>query len=618
MMLLSRFWYAILGVALAAVVALLYVSIHQHNRLRESDTRLIIDHDRDIVDWYLRIDARRRLDALAIASVDDQIRRGITTANAQEKIGSDVREPMRKRLADLAGKIGTMLRDEPRGGASPIALLAVDGRGRVVAHVNFDRASQVKDETFELGGFPVVADALHGWLRDDTWALDRDSLYRVVARPVVAAEGAPPAGAVVSIRRVDDGFARNLVDRTEAPVLFYVNAPDGDGLKVVARATPEKGEVSFDGVTVEGKLLDDDKGYAESGASSLKNVGPLTMGFSRMVGAAWEAGGGYAVARKVVPIADPSALLAGADESDKKAVPIAIVILIAILAIGIGVGATFVEHTVPTNKLVGEAERLRKGEQDALPLAKLTGPYRKIGQDVNEGLERVLAKGGGASRKAADLEQILGPVPAAPQMSAFSFNLDGAAPPKSTGNDLFPQLPPSAPISASPVTDGGLGAGSSGGLSIGGGAPAAGLGAPARPAPPVKPAAPPPRAPATSAPAIKPTPPTPPPESEGDDDDATMVAKIPDELMAASKTGELRQIENADEIIQWRATFDEFVEMRKRCGEPTNGLSFEKFQVQLRRNKETLVKQYGCKRVKFTVYEKDGKAALKATPIKDS
>ena len=36
MMLLSRFWYAILSVALAAAVAVLYISIHQHNRLREA------------------------------------------------------------------------------------------------------------------------------------------------------------------------------------------------------------------------------------------------------------------------------------------------------------------------------------------------------------------------------------------------------------------------------------------------------------------------------------------------------------------------------------------------------------------------------------------------------
>ena len=37
-------------------------------------------------------------------------------------------------------------------------------------------------EDFELGGYPVVADALHGYMRDDTLVLDR--MYRVVARPV--------------------------------------------------------------------------------------------------------------------------------------------------------------------------------------------------------------------------------------------------------------------------------------------------------------------------------------------------------------------------------------------------------------------------------------------------
>jgi hypothetical protein len=87
--------------------------------------------------------------------------------------------------------------------------------------------------------------------------------------------------------------------------------------------------------------------------------------------------------------------------------------------------------------------------------------------------------------------------------------------------------------------------------------------------------------------------------------------------MKASASGEQRAIENADELVQWRQTFDEFVTMRKKCNEPITGLSFEKFQVQLRKNKEQLVKQYACRRVKFTVYEKEGKAALKATPIKD-
>ncbi len=592
MMLLSRFWYAILGVALAAAIALTYIAIHQHNRLRETDTRLIIDHDRDIVDWYLRIDARRRLDALAIVSIDDQVRNSIVKSNGQEKIDGNVREAMRKRLGELATKFSGLIKDEGRGGQNPIALFAVDGRGRVVSHVNFDRAPQLKDDSFELGGFPVVADALHGWLRDDTWVFDRETIYRVVARPVVAAEGAPPAGAVVALRRIDDGYARNIAERTEAPVVFYVNAPDGEGVKIAAKAAPDKSDVSFDGFTLDAKSFAEDKGYQENGASPLKQVGPTTMAFSRLIGMSWESGAGYAVARKVTSIADPSALLAGADESDKKAVPMGLLIGVAVLAILIGIGATIVEHSMPTNKLVGEAKRFAKGEQDALPLAKLSGPYRRVGQDVNDGVERVISKGGGASRKAADLEQIIGPVPTAPAMSAFSFGMVAETSPSSPGggstksgvDDMFANLPPA--------------------------------GADSKPGP--APVAAKPAAPPTPMITVKSAPkPAPPPDEEDENDDATMVSKIPEELMAAAKSGEVKAIESADELVQWRGTFDEFVAMRQKCGEATTGLSFEKFQIQLRKNKEQLVKQYQCKRVKFTVYEKEGKAALKATPIKD-
>ena len=44
--------------------------------------------------------------------------------------------------------------------------------------------------------------------------------------------------------------------------------------------------------------------------------------------------------------------------------------------------------------------------------------------------------------------------------------------------------------------------------------------------------------------------------------------------------------------------------------------TFDKFKATLERNKAALVERHACTRVKFTVYEKDGKAALKASPIK--
>jgi hypothetical protein len=622
MMLLSRFWYAILAVALAAAVALVYIGINQHNRIRVSDTRTIVEHDRDIVDWYLQVDARRRLDALTLVSVDSKIQTNLTKATAADgKVPQDVREATKKVLEELAPKYASAIHDEGKGGVNPNMLFAVDARGRVAGHVNFDRAAMLKDDSnFELGGYPVVADALHGWQRDDTWVVDREAIYRVVAQPVVAAEGAAPIGAIVGMRRVDEGYAHRVVEYTYAPVVFFVNPPDGDGPKVIARDKPEKVDLNLDELKLDAKMLASDEHFQKEGVTSLKTAGNLAYEISRMVGAGWEMGAGYAVARKTIPITDPNALLQQADEGDKKAVPVPFVAGLLAGALLMGLLATIFEHSMPLGKLKREADKLAKGEQDAFPLAKLSGAYRRIAKDVNEGMERVIAKGGGASRKAADLEQILGPVPAAPQMSAFSFNFDAPAPSSSNepkpADDMFPDLPPAGQVAPAA-------------LPTLGSAPATPAGPPPKPAH----AAPPGPPPKPATPHAPPGPPPPKTAAEKakadeeaiaraaamleDDDEATQVAKIPEELMKASATGEQKAIENADELVQWRQTFDDFVSMRKKCNEPTTGLSFEKFQVQLRKNKEQLVKQYACRRVKFTVYEKEGKAALKATPIKD-
>jgi hypothetical protein len=56
--------------------------------------------------------------------------------------------------------------------------------------------------------------------------------------------------------------------------------------------------------------------------------------------------------------------------------------------------------------------------------------------------------------------------------------------------------------------------------------------------------------------------------------------------------------------------------MKKRLGEPVEALTYEKFRGTLQRNKDALVARHGCARVKFRVYEKQGKTALKASPAK--
>ncbi len=88
-----------------------------------------------------------------------------------------------------------------------------------------------------------------------------------------------------------------------------------------------------------------------------------------------------------------------------------------------------------------------------------------------------------------------------------------------------------------------------------------------------------------------------------------MIAQVPEELLAAAA-------EQNEEAAHFRAVFDDFVAMKKKCGEPTTGLTLERFSQTLQKNRDAIVSKHGAKGVRFTVYEKNGKAALKATPVK--
>src|SRR4029077_1119282 len=75
--------------------------------------------------------------------------------------------------------------------------------------------------------------------------------------------------------------------------------------------------------------------------------------------------------------------------------------------------------------------------------------------------------------------------------------------------------------------------------------------------------------------------------------------------------------ENEEESAHFAHVYDEFVQTKKNCGESSGGLTLDKFLQKLRDNKSVLVAKHGCRTVRFSVYVKDGKAALKATPVRD-
>lgn len=151
--------------------------------------------------------------------------------------------------------------------------------------------------------------------------------------------------------------------------------------------------------------------------------------------------------------------------------------------------------------------------------------------------------------------------------------------------------------------------------------------------PAFKPGAPPPE---NGAPAFN-FPPQNEPEPGEDNPEATRVAVVPAELInaarAAGNTSERAVLKvtgagmpavaaippaaSSDEERHFQDVFRDFVSTREKCGEPADGLTFEKFKAKLLKNKDQLVAKYQCRSVRFQVYVKDGKAALKATPVKD-
>jgi len=71
-----------------------------------------------------------------------------------------------------------------------------------------------------------------------------------------------------------------------------------------------------------------------------------------------------------------------------------------------------------------------------------------------------------------------------------------------------------------------------------------------------------------------------------------------------------------DEDAHIREVYEQFVATKKECGEPTAGLTLDKFSQRLHDNRAALMAKHDCRTVRFTVYVKEGKASLRATPIK--
>ena len=583
-MLLSRFWSILLSLALGVSAFTLFLASQMYNHAGTSAMSQALSADSSSVDWFLRDDARKRAAAIIPMAISHEVGDALAKASGDAKVDDATRTKVKDALRKLFEDLSPELKFD--------TIWAVDANGRVVASVGDDKHVDNRNDK-DLGGHSSVADALHGWVRDDAWV--EDKVIRVVMRPVEREAQSEPVGAIVGATWVNDDFARAVSKRTGAAVAFYAG-----GVRVASGAPEGFDKANLDAISNDLKALDKDKDYQEKGRSDVRVLGQhLGVVYARLPGEAWELGAGYAVGHLAVAVSSPFDFVTQADKSDQARVPAAFIIAAVVLLVLLGLGMSYAEYNSPLNTFRTEAQRLAKGEIDVFAPSRFRGLYKKIAADLNDGMEKVSAKGG-APRRAADLEQVLGPIPSQPSMSAFSV-FQGQMPvrPSVEPPSRSAPRPPDADRSAPRLRQSGQ-SGQSGQIQavaaagpteaeageafdVRMSAPTPEVGAKAPPVPPKRPGPPSPPGPAAQSSSV------------------ISLPAVGDEF---------------DEVADWRRVYEEFLALKKQCGEDTSSLTFEKFKGTLQRNKDALVARHSCNRVKFTVYVKEGKAALKASPVK--
>ncbi len=585
-MIASRFWFGVLGLALSGAVLILYLAVSMHDRLGVRMVSEGLSADSRVVSWYLKNSAREGAAQLIRFAADDSVAKALSLASRVDQaseIDAGTRRQLKATLAKIAGEI-------PKSEGFD-AVFAVAQSGEVVAHIGFEQAANLPD--FELGGFPVVADALHGYVRDDTLVFDR--IYRVVARPVEFEVGQLPAGAIVGARLVDDQFAADLSERTGAAIAFYAN-----GRREATGVPTGFNRAGLDQVVTDLPSLDADADYKEKGRTDVHDYADgLSVVYARLPGEAWQLGAGYAVARQTPRVEGLFGVLKQADSKDKEAVSTLLLVAIALLAAVVGVLLSFWEYTAPLKAFGRQVKALSTGGVKHLAVDKLRGPFRQLGLDLNLALDRAPRLAGGDEAPiSVGFEQIFGDAPASAPMAAFGVP-PSVAP--SAGGSAVQQPPASASFARADF-------------------PAhPGLGGHAQPVPPAA-AVPPRRAVARAAaqPAFPGADGAYPPAMPNSD---FAYAQSPPEMAMAGGAVHLApdaSIVNGSAELdpEWTQVYHEFVRIKQDCGEAVEGFTFERFTTTLRKNRDALMREHGVQHVQFSAYVKQGRAALKAKPVR--
>lgn len=574
-MFLSKIWFFL--VALAAAVAMTIALVMPRPAQRQA---LVEEHNRlsvacGLVNILLTDDARNRVELAGSFSRTPEIVAALESAGGADRLD----EARMKQVRDVGEKVMSGI-----SGRKPDFAWLVDRRGRVVARVKLD----ANDFGDTAAGRPLVDDALAGYLRDDIWAMN-GTMYFVSAAPVIKRD--PPvayAGAVVLGHKVTNELATKLVSSLKVDVGFYLGNDDVAGSKTLAIDHAKLGSAV---TSLKGDMATDcQASHPVDIRASNENY---TAVVARLPGEAALKQAHYAVMVKKQAAVGFSGTLSVVSKGDLGFgnFPWILVGGAFIVSLGLGIALMFIEADRPLRRLAADTVKLAKGDKERLDETH-GGKFGSIARSVNIHIDKL---GREAKSAAKNLDSLLGPAPEGGGLGMGTIDLlAGALPPARPGGPAPAAAPPSSDFKFSDP-----------GKAIPTPPPVA---KPARaPTPPPVPTATPPRGTPAAPPAAPKAAPAPapvesPPSAFGLDDD----------ILGGGDPEATAMVDP-----YFKQVFDQFVAVKQSCNESTAGLTYQKFSEKLIKNRDDLMQKTGCKEVRFTVYVKDGKAALKATPVKD-
>jgi hypothetical protein len=597
-MFLSKIWFILIALVCAIAATFALIAPRPFERKLGALEGQRLDRAQYAAEQMFKVDAHKWIDHVGKLGRDAILAESLDAASR----GSGESQVIHRTIQD---RFRTLIPDLASGGIDSI--VAIDTKGRVIARVG----EQEKEFGDFIGGAEIIADALRGYLSDDVWGVN-GRLQRLAAAPVLSKNRDRIVGAVYVSAETGPALVERLKKNLDVDIALLLRG------KVIASS---RGPAELDALP---EMLT--RHAKEIETAKRTQPMPMTIGKEELIvvaapfpGQAGEQQAYYALIGQHPAQSNLAALFANTTSDDLKwgHFPWLQLGCAVIAMIVIGLFLQRLEVEAPLRRLRRELQKLASGDIHKIQDTSYGGNVGGLARDINAAIERFTHAPTQRSDIAGkDLNAILGPsggstfdLPAAdsafgsppppafapPPPPAFASPAPPPPPPSFSAPPIPSFAPPPTPSFAPPqpfnAASLGFGGGGGGGASAASEANDLPLPGATKPAPSWGQSLP---NSAFDEPTRQ--------ENVNPDHDATRV--VPYDA-------------DEEEEAHFRHIFDDFIAKKRDCGESTAGLTRDKFLQKLRDNKASLVSKHNCRTVRFSVYVKDGKAALKATPIRE-